>query len=123
LFVLEQIHAMAVRAQHKLALGVNGRALGYGDFWRLIEACRASLAPRLPDHGVALLIVGSTLESWILSLALRSLGLDVAVLPSPGQVALFEGLDIACVITLTTEAADAVATPAEALSLNLTWRR
>ena len=97
----------------------NGRPIAYDGFWRLIEACRRSLQPHLPAHGIAVLSVDSILEGWILSLAVRGLGLDAAVTRLGDQAALFEGQDVACVISLVSEARGAVAIPAGAKALRL----
>ena len=102
----------AAATPRKLALVFNGAPLSYGTFWRFIEGCRRSLAPHLPDHGIALVRVGSLLEAWILELSLRALGLDVANVRSPDQAELFAGLDVACVITLASDqGADVTALP------------
>ena len=37
MFVLQQIYDAAVRTPDKLAIAFNGRAVTYGEFWRLID--------------------------------------------------------------------------------------
>ncbi len=119
LFVLQQIHQTAAAEPDKLAVVFNGRAIGYGDFWRLIEGCRRSLQPHLPTQGIGVLSVDSILEGWILSLALRGLGLDAAVTRGADQVGLFAGLDVACVISLESEARSGFTAPAGARVLRI----
>jgi acyl-CoA synthetase (AMP-forming)/AMP-acid ligase II len=119
LFVLRKIHETAVADPARLAVVCNGRAIAYGDFWRLIEGCRRSLQPHLPTHGIAVLSVDSILEGWILSLAVRGLGLDAAVTRSADQVELFAGLDVACVISLDSETRPGFTAPAGARVLRI----
>jgi acyl-coenzyme A synthetase/AMP-(fatty) acid ligase len=119
LYVLEQICRTAQVEPEKLALAVNGVGVGHGRFWRLIEACRRALGPDLPDHGVAIVSADSILDGWILCLALRSLGLDACVIREPAQAALFDGLDVACVIGLTNESRPPAPALAGAISLSL----
>ncbi|MFI4975356.1 MAG: AMP-binding protein [Caulobacterales bacterium] len=104
LFVLQRMHETAAAQPRKLALVFNGAPVSYGAFWRFIEGCRRSLQPFLPDQGIALIWVDSLLECWILDLAVRSLGLDTANIRSHDQIQLFSGLDVACLITLASEA-------------------
>src|SRR5579871_1079407 len=103
MYILEHIREIAAAEPNKLALAVNGRGVGYGAFWRLIDACRRDLAPRLPRAGVAIVSATSILDNWILCLALRGLGLDACVIREPEQAASFEGLDVVCVIELSSE--------------------
>lgn len=110
MFVLEQIHESAATSPRKLALVFNGAPLSYGTFWRFIEGCRRSLQPHLSAQGIAVVWVDSLLECWILDLALRSLGLDVACIKSRDQIDLFDGLDVACLITLESETGKDVGT-------------
>lgn len=103
MFLLQQIRQIAAASPGKLAVVSNGSPLTYDRFWRLIVASRETLAPGLPTRGLALLAVHGLLDGWLLSLALRSLGLDTAVIAAAEQADLFEGLPVACVITLTSE--------------------
>ncbi len=103
MYALEKIHESAVADPEKLAVVWNGAPISYGAFWRLIEGCQRTLRPLLPAHGIAVLSVESLLAGWILSFAVRGLGLDAAVTRSAEQVDLFAGLDVACVISLESE--------------------
>ncbi|HEX4197257.1 MAG TPA: AMP-binding protein [Caulobacteraceae bacterium] len=119
MFVLRKIQETAVADPAKLALVHNRRPIAYSEFWRLIEGCRRALQPLLPDHGVAVLSVDSILEGWILSLAVRALGLDAAVTRTGEQAELFEGFDVACVISLISEHRGPVATPTGAKAFRI----
>lgn len=111
MFLVQQIHRTAAATPLKLALVFNGAPVTYGTFWRFIEGCRRSLAPHLPDRGIALIWVDSLLEGAILDIALRSLGLDTAVLRTGDQVGLFAAADVACLVTLASEAKSAQPPP------------
>jgi acyl-coenzyme A synthetase/AMP-(fatty) acid ligase len=119
LYALEKIHQTAAAEPDKLAVVHNGRPVLYDEFWRRIEACQRSLRPLLPAHGIAVLAVDSLLAAWILSSALRGLGLDAAVTRIDEQVELFAGLDVACVITLISEGRRIAAAPAGAKVLRI----
>lgn len=119
MFVLQQIYAAAVETPDKLALAFDGRAISYEEFWRLIDGRRRSLDPFVPESGVALLVMDNILEGWLDVLALRSLGLDTAVVRSAEEAALFDGLDVACLITLDEDPRPDVPTPKGARRLRL----
>jgi acyl-CoA synthetase (AMP-forming)/AMP-acid ligase II len=119
LYALETIHQTAVAEPDKLAVVYNGRPVAYDEFWRRIEACQRALRPLLPSQGIAILAVDSLLAAWILSFALRGLGLDAAVTRIDEQVELFAGLDVACVISLASEGRQVAAAPAGAKVLRI----
>ena len=119
MYALETIHQTAAAEPSKLAVVYNGRPLAYDEFWRRIEACQRSLSPQLPAHGIAILSVDSLLAAWILSFAVRGLGLDAAVTRTGEQVELFAGLDVACVISLSSEARPAAVAPVGAKVLRI----
>jgi acyl-coenzyme A synthetase/AMP-(fatty) acid ligase len=119
MYVLQRIHQIAAATPGKLALVFNGAPVAYRAFWRMIEGRRRWLQPLLPQSGIALIWVDSLLESWVLDLALRSLGHDTASLRGEDQIALFDGLDVACLITLASERGDAFAPPVGLKHLSL----
>ena len=118
-FLIEQIQRIASREPDKLAAVHNGQPVTYAAFWRMIEQTRRVLKARAANHGIAILFVRDMLDAWILSLAARSLGLDASLIANRDQAALFEGLDVACLITLTGEQAAGVASPTGAVALTL----
>jgi acyl-CoA synthetase (AMP-forming)/AMP-acid ligase II len=103
MYVLEQIRARAAAEPRRLAMVFNGSPLSYGGLWRFVAGVRRSLEPHAAGRGYALLWVDSLVECWILDLAFRSLGYDTAQVLDGGQLALFEGLDAACIVTLASE--------------------
>ena len=119
MFVLQEIYATAAETPDKLAVAFNGRAISYGEFWRLIDARRRQLDPLTPESGTVLLATQHILEGWLLVLALRSLGLDTAVVRSAEEAALFEGTDVSGLITLDPEPHPELTTPAGARRLHL----
>lgn len=118
-FLIEQIQRIASREPDKLAAVHNGRPVTYARFWRMIERARRVLKAKAPSHGIALLLVRDMLDAWILSFAARSLGLEASLIASHDQAALFEGLDVACLITSSDEPTDGLAAPTGAIALTL----
>jgi acyl-coenzyme A synthetase/AMP-(fatty) acid ligase len=118
-YALEKIRETAAADPAKLAVVHNGRPIAYGEFWRRIEGLQRSLRPLLPARGIAIISVDNLLAAWILSFALRGLGLDAAVTRTDEQVELFAGLDVACVISLTSENRRVTAVPAGAKALRI----
>ncbi|MFI4933375.1 MAG: class I adenylate-forming enzyme family protein [Caulobacterales bacterium] len=110
MFLLQQIHKTASATPRKIALVFNGSPLSYGTFWRFIDGCRRSLEPHLSGDGVALIWIDSLLESWIVDLAVRGLGVDTASIRSADQIGLFTSDEVACLITLGSEPGKDVAT-------------
>ncbi|HEY3800782.1 MAG TPA: AMP-binding protein [Caulobacteraceae bacterium] len=118
--VLRTIHATAAATPDKLAVGYNGEPVSYARFWRLIHASRRDLAGRgIPRGGLVLLQVGHLLDGWVLNLALRSLGFEVAAVgPEPDFLAMFDDRDISAVVTVAAEAQTPLA-PSGAMHLSL----
>lgn len=119
MYVLQQIYAAASETPDRLAVVFNGRAVTYGEFWRLIDGRRRSLDPFLPESGVAIVAIDDILESWLVVLALRGLGVDTAVVRNAEEAALFDGLDVACLITLDADPRPEIRAPAGARRLRL----
>jgi acyl-coenzyme A synthetase/AMP-(fatty) acid ligase len=118
-FLIEQIQRIAGREPDKLAVVYNGQPLTYAIFWRMIERARRVLKAKAANHGIAILLGGGMLDGWILSLAARSLGLEATLVANPDQVALFEGFDVACLITPSDQPPAGVAAPTGAIALAL----
>jgi len=102
MYLLTRIRETAETTPQRLAVIEDGRALTYDRFWRLICACADDLAPRISRSGIVVAAVTSRTEGWLLSLALRSLGRDVCVILSAEHLAVFEALDVAAFITLSS---------------------
>ena len=104
MYLLEQIHGAANRSPDKPAIVYHGEAFTYGQFWRLIDGCRAALSAHLPEQGVAVVCVANMLEAWIICLAVRALGMDAASISRDDQLTAIDGLEADCLITLESEA-------------------
>ena len=107
--VLKQIYETAAANPDKLAVVYDGEPISFSRFWRLIDTCRRDLAERRLRRGLVLVNVAHLLDSWILNLALRSLGFDTATINGAGQVELFAGQDVSAVITVQSEVNDTLA--------------
>ncbi len=123
MFVLRQIHDVAITDPAKLALVFNGAPVTYGGFWRIIDGVRRALEPHLPQPvesgAIALILIDNMLEAWVVNLALRSLGLHTACLRNAAQIDLFAGMPVICMVTLASERGGPVAAPEGVLSFSL----
>ncbi|HLI66742.1 MAG TPA: AMP-binding protein [Caulobacteraceae bacterium] len=119
MFLIEQIQRIASQEPGKLAAVHNGRPVPYPLFWRMIERSRRDLQASAAGHGIAILLVRDMLDAWILSLAARSLGLHASLVANRDQAVSFEGLDVACLVTLNDERMAGVAAPTGAAALAL----
>jgi acyl-coenzyme A synthetase/AMP-(fatty) acid ligase len=81
--ITKLIFDWATRTPDKTAVIYNGRPWSYRSFAQLIAVARGYFARRgYVGPGYALLAVRHLLDFWVLSLALRSLGLTTASVPS-----------------------------------------
>ena len=102
--VADAIFAGADRTPGKAALVYNGLILTYGDFARAIAgAQRAFGAQGLVGDGVAILAIGSLRDFWILSLALRRLGLTTINARSLADLSSIGLGEVRCVIAGAAE--------------------
>ena len=103
MYLLRRLRQVAASTPERPAVVVGERSVGYGAFWRSIDACRAALAAHLDDRGFVPLWIESRLDGWVVSLAVRSLGLDPAIIRSEDELALFGNLPVAAFISLATQ--------------------
>lgn len=97
--IVDDIYCWAQLDPRKPAMVHNGRPLGYGSFARAIEATRNFLEGARLAPGRTALVLGSDLcDAWVLTLALRSLGLDTVSAGDSGQAAQWELRDVVCVV-------------------------
>jgi acyl-coenzyme A synthetase/AMP-(fatty) acid ligase len=98
--IAERIFDWAQRTPEKTAVIYNERPWSYRAFAEKIStAHRYFLRRGVTGPGYALLIVHNLLDFWVLSLALRNLGLTtVPVVGGPGKLAELELAGIRCVI-------------------------
>jgi acyl-coenzyme A synthetase/AMP-(fatty) acid ligase len=94
------VFAGAERAPERTAIVYNGYALTYGEFARAIEA----MVQAFESHGVAgpgyvVIAFSGMLDFWIVSLALRELGLTTVPVSSPANAAVVDLADVRFVVT------------------------
>ena len=98
-----RIHGWAERTPDKVAIIQNGQPLTYGVFAAYIARARAFFLRReVVGPGVAVVLTPNKVDYWIMSLALRSLGLDVVNVLDPDAIAPLALADIR-VVALTPE--------------------
>jgi len=103
--IAELIFDWASRTPGRPALIDNGQALSYRTFAHLIARARGFFARRGCDgSGHAVLAVGNLVDFWVLSLALRSLGLTTMAVRSVAAVGKALLPDVRCVVTSPNEA-------------------
>ncbi|HUZ74764.1 MAG TPA: class I adenylate-forming enzyme family protein [Stellaceae bacterium] len=113
---IDAIYRHARSAPDRPAVVYNNIPLSYRRFVKLIDASRRYLlAQDLGSEGVAVVMIASILDAWILGLALRSLGLTTVVVRSPDQIAPLRLPNLRCVVTTEADRpADIAAACAEA---------
>ena len=90
----------AKRTPDRTAVIYNGRPWSYRSFAQLIAVARGYFARRgYVGPGYAVLAVYNLMDFWILSLALRSLGLTTVAVPSAAEVGKLGLPNVRCVIT------------------------
>lgn len=99
--ITELIFGWAERTPDKIAVVVNGRPYSYRAFADLIAVARGFFARRgWTGEGVAVLAVSDLLGFWVVSLALRSLGLTTIAMQSAeaiGELQLPEARGVVCI--------------------------
>jgi acyl-coenzyme A synthetase/AMP-(fatty) acid ligase len=104
--VVEQIHAHATLTPAKVAVVVDNRPITYAAFNNQIAATRRYLERyNLRAGSVGVVWAHSIYHSWLLNLALRSLGLMTISVQSYGEISHFGRLDVGCVVTTEADAA------------------
>jgi len=82
------VFAGAERSPDKLAIACNGRRLSYSELARAIEAMIQALEAHIaPGPGYAVVAIAGLLDFWVISLALRELGLTTVPTMSAENVA------------------------------------
>ncbi len=100
----QTIFDLAERTPEKIALIHNGRPWSYRSFAGLIGAARGHFARRgCTGGGIAVLAVSNLLDVWLLSLALRSLGVSVMPVARFNVAAALETGGVRCVVTSPDE--------------------
>jgi acyl-coenzyme A synthetase/AMP-(fatty) acid ligase len=103
--IIESIFRWAERTPEKTAVIYNEQPFSYLSFARRIAIARGYFLERgYLGRGYAVLALYNQLDFWILSLALRSLGLTTVALDRPARLDDIELPDIRCVIASPLEA-------------------
>ncbi len=98
--IVELVFNWAKRSPDRTAVIYNGQALSYRSFVRLIAQARAYFIRHdCAGSGYAVVAVHNLMDFWILSLALRSLGLTTLAVPSAEVVNELSLPDVQCVVT------------------------
>jgi acyl-coenzyme A synthetase/AMP-(fatty) acid ligase len=105
--LISKIFDHARKTPEKTAVVHNQQAISYALFAQCIETMRSFLRTKeLPPRGIAVIYAPNLFEAWILSLSVRSLGLDALVLPMAECLDQVGLSNIACVVAGASEAAD-----------------
>ncbi|HMK88891.1 MAG TPA: class I adenylate-forming enzyme family protein [Methylocystis sp.] len=103
--ITKHIFDWAEQTPEKTAVIYNGRPWSYRSFAQRIAIARGYFARRgCVGPGCAVLAVHNLLDFWVLSLALRSLGLTTATVPSSPAIHGLGLPDVRCVVTVPAEA-------------------
>ncbi|HEY8084964.1 MAG TPA: class I adenylate-forming enzyme family protein [Methylophilaceae bacterium] len=98
--ITSQIYQWARTQPQKPAIVSNGHLIDYAHFWRLIEATRRFFAQQqLPEGHTAIVLIPRLLDSWVLTLALRNLGINTVSVQHWAQAKELRIKDLACLIT------------------------
>src|SRR5271169_6370550 len=99
-----KIYAQARETPDTTAIVFNDRKLSYRQFACRIEISRRYLSAQgLAGEGVAVLPTGSMVSTWVLGLALRSLGLTTLIVRSQDAIAGLGLPEIGCVVAVAGE--------------------
>jgi acyl-coenzyme A synthetase/AMP-(fatty) acid ligase len=98
--IAERIFEWAVRTPEKTAVIYNEAPWSYRAFSERIGIARGYFLRRgYAGPGYAVLAIGNLMDFWVLSLALRSLGLTTVALRNAAMLSELELPDIRCVVT------------------------
>ena len=102
--ITQLIFDWAKRTPDRTAIIYNGRPWSYRSFAQLIALARGYFVRRgYIGPGYAVLAVNNLIDFWILSLALRSLGLTTVAVESAGWLGELGLPNVRCVITIPAE--------------------
>ncbi len=102
--VLDNIFEFACTTPDRWALVHDLEPVSYRALHRRVGATRRKLAGfGLKPGGVVVIWIYSTLVSWIVTLALRGLGMTTVSIRTPGELASFGGLDVVAIVTAANE--------------------
>jgi acyl-CoA synthetase (AMP-forming)/AMP-acid ligase II len=97
--ILNRIYEWARSEPTKTAVISHDRQLSYCDFARAIAAARSFLERHdLPIGQTAIVLQNTSLDAWVLVMALRSLGLDTICIPSIDRAEALKLRNVSCVV-------------------------
>ena len=103
--IAERIHDWAKRQPRKAAVIWNDASLSYLSFSNAIQWASGFFEQKqLPVGGTALVLVHDLLNSWIIVLALRTIGLNTILVRSNEDTETLNTNDVACIVTTPAEA-------------------
>jgi acyl-CoA synthetase (AMP-forming)/AMP-acid ligase II len=103
--ISDTIFGFAVRTPNKTAVVYNGQPMSYRTLAANIALARGYFVSRgVSGSGLAVLVVFSLLDFWVLSLALRSLGLTTISVLSIAAIEEYRLRDARCVVASAAEA-------------------
>ena len=102
--ITQMIFDWAKQTPDRIAIIYDGRPWSYRSFAQFIALARGYFVRRgFSGPGYAVLAVYNLMDFWILSLALRSLGLTTVAVGSAGGVGMLGLPNVRCVITIPGE--------------------
>jgi len=111
--IVSRIRAWAAHHPDRTAIVHNGRAFSYAWFAEAISQARRFFQPIVADagEGVAVLLINSLFDSWVMSLALRAEGMTTIVIQSPQQIAGLALRDVKLLVATAPERSSDVLQP------------
>jgi acyl-coenzyme A synthetase/AMP-(fatty) acid ligase len=104
--IIDRIYEWAHIQPNKIALIHNVTAINYATFARVIERTRKFLEDRqLPQGSTAALLIVNLANSWIISTAMRAIGLNTIAVTSVSQAQRLQIRDLSCFVTLEGDGA------------------
>jgi acyl-coenzyme A synthetase/AMP-(fatty) acid ligase len=99
-----RIHQWALLQPASPALIWNDVSLSYAAFWRLIDASRRFLERQeMPAGRIAIVLIDSYLDAWVVIMGLRGLGLHTICVDSIAEAELLGLRDVACLVVSQAE--------------------
>ncbi len=109
MYAVEKIYDFACETPDAVAMVCDLEPISYRALHQMTTAMRKAFVARgVTPAGVAVVQIESIKVSWIVDMALRSLGLTTVAINSPAELEALAGLDVTLVVTSGEEARDGV---------------
>ncbi len=103
--IIDRIYEWAHVQPNKAALIQNAAAINYATYARAIETTRKFLErQQLPQGSTAALLISNISNCWIVSIAMRAIGLNTIAVTSVAQAQQFQIRDLSCFVVMEKEA-------------------